>query len=215
MLDSTSQTFGLPPCVLIPIAARSVAAIEKYVGCSVDEKRGHDGTRKALLVEPFTKPDIDHAEIQLWKEENALEYFDRLHPDRQVWVHVDYLAYRKAYIGFEMPDIPDGYILDHIQNREAVRLKGYSHPYVRLCPVSRKVNTSGGHNFGGEGIEKEHLRELPKLPVAKRKAFEKANACQITYADPMDICKMLDLPPGTQQLPGVAAILRLVYPDSK
>ena len=215
MLDSTSQTFGLPPCVLIPIAARSVAAIEKYVGYCVDEKRGRDGTTKALLVEPFTKPDIDHAEIQLWKETNALEYFERLHPDRQVWVHVDYHAYRKAYIGFEMPVISAGYFLDHIQSREAVRLKGYSHPYVRLCPVSRKVNSSGGHNFGGEGMEKEFLRKLPTLPAARRKEFEKANACEITYADPMDLCKMLDLPPGTKELPGVAAILRLLYPDSK
>ena len=214
MLDSTAQTFGLPPCLLIPIAARSVQAIEKYVGSFLDEKRGRDGSIKALLVTPFAKPDIDQPQIQLWKKEQASEYFARLHPDRQVWVHVDYRAYRKAYLEFGMPDISDGYVLDHIQNREAVRLKGYSHPYIRLCPVSRRVNTSGGHSFGGEGLEKEFLKSLPTLSAEAKAAFEKANASQITYADPMDLCKMLDLPPGTETLSGVADIHWLIYPAS-
>lgn len=215
MLDSRSQTFGLPPSLSIPIAARSVTAIEKFVGIRIDEKFGRDGTNNALLVEPYERPDIEHSEIQLWKEENAREYFNRLHPDRQVWVHVDYSSYRKAYIGFKMPAMADGYFLDHIQNREAVRLKGYSHPFLRLCPVSRQVNTSGGHNLGGEGMEKAYLRGLQTFPDAQRTAFENSNVAKITYADPMDICKMLDLPPGTEQLPGVAAIHRLIYPESQ
>ena len=200
--------------MLVPIAARSLGAVGKYVGRTIGKKRGRDGSTKALLVAPLSRPDIDRANVRLWRESDAAQYFDRLHPGRQVWVHVDYRAYRKAYLEFGMPAIPDGYFLDHVQNREAVRLKGYSHPYLRLCPVSRKVNTSGGHRSGGEGMEKEFLKQLPTLSAAVRQAFEKANAAQIVYADPMDLCKMLDMPPGTQQLPGVAAINRLIYPDS-
>ncbi len=215
MLDVTAQTFGLPPSMLVPVAARSVAAVEMYVGRTVAEKRGRDGSRQALLVAPLARPDIDQVNVRLRTEPDAAQRFDRLHPRRQVWVHVDYRAYRKAYVEFGMPAIPDGYFLDHIQNREAVRLKGYSHPYLRLCPVSRRVNTSGGHRSGGEGMEKEFLRQLPTLSAAVREAFEKANAAQIVYADPMDLCKMLDLPPGTQELPGVAAIHRLIYPDAE
>ena len=215
MIDPSSQTFGLPPSVLIPIAARSATTIKKYVGHVVDAKQGRDGLTTAVLIEPFSTPDISTTDIRLWKEDHSGEYFDRLHPDQQVWVHVDYGAYRKAYVSFGMPDIPDGYFLDHIQNREAIRLRGYSHPYLRLCPVSHTVNTSGGHQSGGEGMEKAYLQQLPNPSAARQEAFERANACEIIYADPMDLCKMLNMPPGTGTLPGVADLHRLIYPESK
>jgi hypothetical protein len=63
-------------------------------------------------------------------------------------VHVDFDGYRDAYKQFidqfGLPAIPPGYFLDHVQNRKAIRQRGYTHPYLRLCPVSRAVNTSGG-----------------------------------------------------------------------
>jgi len=74
-------------------------------------------------------------------------------------------------------------------------------PLVRLCPVTRLVNTSGGHSAGGEGMEKDYVRNVKLTPEAQR-LFRRS---QIIYADPMDLTKMLNIPPGTQVLGGVGA----------
>ena len=83
--------------------------------------------------------------------------------------------------------------------------------HERLCPVSRRVNTSGGVNTGGEGMEKEFLRGLSELHPAQREAAERALGAPLVLADPMDLTKMLDVPPGTKTLPGVRDALRLFY----
>ena len=102
-------------------------------------------------------------------------------------------------------------LLDHIQNREAVRLRGNSHLYLRLCPVSRLVNTSGGGNTGGEGMEKDFLRTLEDVHPNTREAALRAIRAPMVLADPMDLTKMLDVPPGPQVLPGVASMLKMFY----
>jgi hypothetical protein len=139
----------------------------------------------------------------LWQSSIAASAAERLHPDRQVWVHVDYDDYRKAYMRFAMPPIPANYFLDHVQNRNAIGLRGNSHPYLRVSPVHRSVNTSGGHSFGGEGMENKFLAagNVPKSTPNK-----------IIYADPMDLTKMLNIAPGTQVLNGVRDTQRLFYP---
>jgi len=55
----------------------------------------------------------------------------------------------RGFVPQLMPEIPANFVLDHIQNREAIRLREYSHPYLRLCPISSQVNTSGGTNTRG------------------------------------------------------------------
>lgn len=134
-------------------------------------------------------------------------------PDRQVWVHVDYDGYRAAYISFGMPAIPAGHFLDHVQNREASRLRGYSHPYVRLCPVSRGVNTSGGHLAGGEGMEKDYLRQVGSSPSTQQTLQARSLSYDLVCADPMDLTKMLNLRPGTGNLEGVRVTQQLFYPQ--
>jgi len=109
-----------------------------------------------------------------------------------------------------MPAVPRGYFLDHVQNREAVRLRAYSHPYLRLCPVSRLVNTSGGSDFGGEGMEKEYLRTLRKSEKGLPANFAPN---RIVYADPIDLTKMLDTPPGTGDISGVRDTKGLFFPS--
>lgn len=207
-IDPDAPTFGLTRCLLIPISAVSVDAIRLYVGEVLKSRTGRNGRINAVCVRPQDHPIRKDPRVRLWLQPDAGRYEERLHPERQVWVHVDYREYRKAYLSFDMPPLPAGYFLDHVQNREAVRLRAYSHPYLRLCPVSRLVNTSGGSNFGGEGMEKEYLRSLRKsdsgLPAS-------LSASKITYADPMDITKMLDLPPGTGDLSGVRDIQGLFY----
>jgi hypothetical protein len=82
------------------------------------------------------------------------------------------------------------------------------HPYLRLCSVSGAVNTSGGVNTGGEGMEKAYLRSLaPDDELLAQFARR-----PVVYADPMDITKMLDISPGTQVLNGVRDTLALLYP---
>jgi len=213
LIDDHSQKFGLPKSLLVPIAARSVEDIELYVGVIEEQIIGRSGRVNALAVTPHNWPVQKEADTPLWNQENSMIYERRLHPRQQIWVHVDYSAYRKAYIRLSNEPIPKGYFLDHIQNREAIRLREYSHPYLRLCPVSRQVNSSGGTNTGGEGMEKDFLRSLKKQSASVRAEFLAKLNFGIVYADPMDLTKMLDISPGTQVLTGVGQILKLFYPE--
>ena len=204
IFDPDAPTFGLPSCLRIPIAAASIDAIAKYVGIVLEEIIGRSGRVNAVSVRPHQSGAVRDPRVKLWTHPQADAFALQLHPARQVCVHVDYSRYRQAYKRLSTVPIPSEYVLDHVQNREAIRLRGYSHPYLRLCPVSRRVNSSGGSNYGGEGMEKEHLRSLANLPAMKNR---------IIYADPMDITKMLDISPGTEVLAGVGETLRLLYPE--
>lgn len=163
-VDPNSQIFGMPSCLRVPIAASDIDAIEEYVGDVQRVIKRRDGQVKALLIKPYMIGEPEDPEALLWQHVNRKYFIERLYPSLQVWVHVDYRSYRKAYFDFGMLAPLSGYVLDHIQNREAVRLRDYSHPYIRLCPVSRSVNSSGGHNMGTEGMEKANLRMDQKHP---------------------------------------------------
>jgi hypothetical protein len=212
VIDDKAQKFGLPRSLLVPIAARSLDSIERYVGVVVERFLGRTGRINAIAVKPHEWPAQKERNVALWTHVKAGEFEQRLHPKQQVWVHVDYSGYRRAYMRLGIRKIPANCVLDHVQNREAIRLRGYSHPYLRLCPVSRQVNTSGGANTGGEGMEKEFLRSLPDRPKAVQESVRDALMCDIVYADPMDLTKMLDISPGTQALAGVGESLKLFYP---
>jgi hypothetical protein len=213
MIDPSASTFGLPACLRIPIAAADVDAITTYVGNVQKVITGRNKRANALLVKPYENSVSKHPRVKLWKEPLAAQYEERLYPANQVWVHVDFAGYRNAYQQFDIPPIPEGYFLDHIQNREAIRLRRYSHPFLRLCPVRRQVNTSGGSDFGCEGMEREYLRNLPDLsPEIQARAARAINS-KIVYADPADITKMLDILPGTGPLPGVRDTQQLLFPS--
>jgi len=210
--DPRALTFGLPSCLHIPIAAASIASIREFVGNVIQIMTNRDGRINALAIAPYDRATIKHRGVKLWRHPRSRYFLERLHPSRQVWVHVDYASYREAYVNLGMPPITPGYLLDHVQNREAIRLREYSHPYLRLCPVSRRVNTSGGINTGGEGMEKQLLNRFSTLPQGVRDVAVKAMASQIIYADPMDLTKMLDISPGSVTLPGVRDTQSLFYP---
>jgi len=195
----------------VPIAASSVEAIERFVGSVAEKITARSGRVNALLIRPFERS-REHPNVGLWLHPKAVEHRARLHPSQQVWVHVDYAGYRSAWRQFSMPNVTREEFLDHIQNREAVRLRAYSHPYLRLCPVSRVVNTSGGSDYGGEGMEKNFLRSLPTYSPGVVEALQLALSHPIQYADPMDLTKMLNVSPGTMTLPGVRDLQALFYP---
>jgi hypothetical protein len=211
MFDAAAPTFGLPECLRVPIAAASVDAIDKYVG-TVVRSLSTRGASVALLVEPYSRDLCIEGCVALWVQPEAALYRDRLHRARQVWVHVDYQGYRRAYKRFGMAPIPEGDVLDHIQNRKAIRLREYSHPFLRLCPVSSAVNTSGGVATGGEGMEKEYLQSFNADREQYRVRISLATN-QIIYADPMDLTKMLNVAPGTGTLPGVRDTQAHFYPN--
>jgi hypothetical protein len=61
-------------------------------------------------------------------------------------------------------------------------------------------------------MEKEFIRSLKECSDSVQEACRDALQCEIIYADPMDLTKMLDIPPGTQVLSGVGKLLKLFYP---
>jgi hypothetical protein len=204
--DASAPKHGLPESLRVPIAAADETAIATFVGAIVQRKLGRDGVPVALLVRPHMRPSTLEPNVPLWQGQPARVKvaFGRLHPPLQVWVDVDYASYRDAYFSFGQT-APAGYFLDHVQNRAAIRLRGYSHPWLRLCPVSRAVNTSGGAGAGGEGMEKDYLR-------SKAGRHVRSASNRIIYADPMDLTKMLDVAPGTQPLDGVRETQALFFP---
>jgi len=148
-------------------------AIQRFVGEIVGRlprsSTSASTNARALLVHTYQRSVAKDPRVPLWHHGEASAYERRLFPDRQVWVDVDYTKYRWASheFGFE---IPAGNVLDHIQNRAAIRLHREicdlarlagseldcrAHAYIRLCPVRSVVNTNAGVNQGGEGLEKE------------------------------------------------------------
>lgn len=212
MIDEKAPKFGLPKSLLIPIAAKNEESMTLFAGEILKRRTGRANRLNAVLIRSNPAEQDKTKVPPIWAASNSEECKSRLHPDLQVWVHVDFDDYRKAYVDFGMPAIPEGYFLDHVQNREAIRLREYSHPYLRLCPVSRTVNTNAGGNTGGEGMEKEFLRSMKKKSPEHQTKFREKLKHHIVYADPMDLTKMLNVAPGTQVLNGVRDTMTLFYP---
>src|SRR5436853_338123 len=82
---------GLLPCLYVPVAAQNTRAIETYVGRIVAHLAMDAG--KALLVEAHEPKEPD-PRLAIWGLPGAAV----LHSPKQVWVHVDYGAYRRAYV---------------------------------------------------------------------------------------------------------------------
>lgn len=203
--DPGAPRFGLPLSLQVPIAASSLEAITEFVGRIMATRHSHTGLAQAVTV---ARPTPLHFEpdVPLWASPLAEEALARLYPEAQVWVDVDFDGYRRAYLGFGL-SIPAGYFLDHVQNRRAMRLRDRSHPWLRLCPVDRRVNTSGGLPTGGEGMEYEYVSRA--MPLGRIDADH-----QVIYADPMDLTKMLNIAPGVGTLDGVRDTQDLFYPTS-
>ncbi len=203
------HTFGLTPDLFVPIAAADLETIDNCVGTIETHVPGRKRPTNAIVVvahQPRRNP-----KVPLWDQTQADEYYRRLHPMKQLWVHVDYSRYRSAWKRLGLGQLAPGVVLDHVQNRAAVRLTGYRHPFLRLCPVSRKTNTSGGLDIGTEGMEKTEWRKLSEQPAHVRSRMEQAARAPVILADPIDLTKMLDVPPGLGELRGVGLMLMKYY----
>jgi hypothetical protein len=182
----------------VPIAARDTDAIEKYVGKILAEL-AKGSPSKALLVEAheLDKPD---ERLAIWELPEAAV----LHCPKQVWVHVDYTGYRRAYIR-AFPDIDlTGFVLDHIMNRRVARLKGFT--YLRIVPISREANSSHGGLSEGWGVDYHSSPRMIEL--------NKASKAVVQYADLSDIVKMLNTEGGGSFMDNVNEAQKLVdLPD--
>lgn len=193
------QKSGLLPCLFIPVAARDTNAIETYVGKIVTELAG--GTpSNALLVEAH-EPDKPDVRLPIWKHPEAAV----LHYPRQVWVHVDHRAYRRAYAqAFPHLNLT-GLVLDHVMNRRVARLKGFI--YLRIVPISRGANSSHGSLSEDWGVK---YHSTPKM-----KEINRASQAAIQYADLSDIVKMLNMQGGGSLMDNVNDAQSLVDPPKE
>jgi len=190
---------GLLPCLYVPLGARDLSAIESYVG-KIVMPLTHDGSSKALLVQAY-EPEMPDDRLAIWDvPESAI-----LHYRRQVWVHVDYTGYRRAYIR-AFPDVNlTGLVLDHVLNRRVARLKGFT--YLRIVPISRAANSSHGSLSEGWGVAYHGSPEMREK--------NRASQALIQYADIADIAKMLNLQGGGALMDGVNEAQKLVdLPDA-
>lgn len=187
------------PCLYVPVAARDASAIETYIG-KIARPLTHDGSSKALLVWVHAPGTLDDR-LAIWRVPGAAI----LHASTQVWVHVDYSAYRQAYRrGFPDADLSD-LVLDHVMNRRVARLKGFE--YLRIVPISRGANSS--HGGLSEGWSVAH-HSTPQMKEKNR-----ASQAAVQYADIADIAKMLNLQGGGSLMDGVNEAQKLVdLPDA-
>jgi hypothetical protein len=174
------QGSGLLPCLYIPIAARDTNAIETYVG-KIVARLSSRTSGNALLVESY-EPKAPDPRLSIWRLPEA----SVLHYPKQVWVHVDYGAYRSAFTR-AFPEVNlNGLVLDHVMNRRVARLKGFE--YLRIVPISRAANSSHGALSEGWGVEHHTSPEMMKK--------NKASKAVVQYADLADIVKMLNMQGG-------------------
>lgn len=190
-LENT-DTSSLPESLIIPVGAKSIAAIETYIGPVL--KRDANDHWLEVEFTPLASPD----KSLVWQHKRAPWF----HTRRQCWVEVDHHFYRRAYQRC-YPDLPlSDFVIDHILNRRLARALGFR--YIRLIHVSRGVNSSSGRgsefdviNYNNpEGLNAERFKESPH---------------QIFYAAPDDLLKMLNIKVGAFPLDNLRDNLHLFY----
>lgn len=170
----------MPESLHLPISARDKESIAKYIGSIVAELSAPN-TNKAFIVEVPSPPSIN-TKLAVWK----LPESKVLHQKLQVWVHVDYTGYRKAYKkAFPNEDISSR-IIDHISNRRMAKVMGFN--YVRVIPISREANSSSGALAEQWGVKYHSTPRMQKIN-RNRKNF-------IQYADLVSLVKMLNIKTG-------------------
>ena len=172
--------WAMPESLHLPIAARDKEAIVKYVGNIVTELSASK-TNNAFLIE-VPPPTSINTKLAVWK----LPESKILHQMLQVWVHVDYKGYRKAYIkAFPDEDI-SSLILDHVQNRKMAKVMGFN--YVRIIPISRGSNSSSGSLCEQWGVKYHSTPQMRKINSDKNSFIQ--------YADISCLVKMLNIKTG-------------------
>lgn len=184
-IDSVAKSdvinrWAMPESLHLPISAKDKESIARYIGNIVLEL-SKPSTDNAFLVE-VPEPKSINTKLAVWKlPESAI-----LHQVLQVWVHVDYKGYRKAYIKVFPEEDITSLILDHIPNRRMAKVMGFN--YVRIVPISKEANSSSGSLSEQWGVK---YHSTPRM----RKINRERN-CFIQYADISCLVKMLNIKTG-------------------
>lgn len=173
------RQWALPDCLHIPIAAVDEAAITAYIG-EIEEVLAGGSPRKALLVRTKESPSID-TQLPIWEIPGS----KILHERRQVWVHIGFTRYRRAYRKAFPDDAIDDKVLSHALNRRTAALMGFA--YVRITPNSRGCNSSGA--FSEQWSVTLHATPEQAAANRRRGAF-------IHYADLAALMVMMDMKLG-------------------
>jgi hypothetical protein len=186
-IDKNSSTFGLYNSLIIPIAAKSIYALEEYVG---EVQSIKNGTFDGYMIDfiPLDTPN----NLEVWNNPRS----EFLNAAKQLWVHVDDRNYRKLYQKV-FPSINlNGYDIDHIFNKALSKMYGFN--YVRLLHVKSTYNRKTG-----SGAEKDSTS-------FRKNDFAGVNY-EIQYADALDMCKLLHLDIGTGEYMDAIANFHLFY----
>lgn len=186
---------GLPDCLHIPVAAVDEAAITSYIG-EIVQVLSSGSARKAFLIRTKEPPPIDER-LPIWERPGAAI----LHARLQVWVHIGFTRYRRAYRKAFPDQEIDGQVLSHAVNRRIAALMGFN--YVRITPNSRGCNSSSGFSEQW-GVD---LHASPSQMAANRR-----RGALIHYADLVSLMVMLDMKPGGGFMDAVNEAQALVRP---
>jgi len=169
----------LPDCLHVPVAAVDTDAISRYVG-EIEQVLAEGSPLKALLVRIPEPPAIDLA-LPIRDHPNCAV----LHARQQVWVHVAYSGYRRAYRRAFPDEAIGDKVLSHCLNRRTAALRGFN--YVRITPASRGANSSSGYSEGW-GVELARSAQQRSAPHARPP--------YIQYGDLSALMLMLDIKIG-------------------
>jgi hypothetical protein len=189
------RRWNLPECLHVPIAAVDEDAIRNYVG-DVERVLSGLGPRKALLVRVPESAAINPL-LPISDHPNAGIF----HARQQVWVHVAFKSYRRAYKRAFPDENVNGLILSHAMNRDTAAHKGFD--FVRLTLVSGVANVSSA--FSEQWAKALHK---PKQPFVARRA----GPPYIQYADLSDLMLMLDMRLGGGVMDAVNEGQKLLEP---
>jgi hypothetical protein len=176
----------IPDCLALPVATVDEVAITRHVGTIVEVLSGNTHN-KAFKVSAYTRE--TNNSLAIFNEKNA----SRLHDTHQVWVHVDYTGYLKAYQKAMPVENWSLSVVDHIMNRRHARKLGFN--YLRVIPISRVNNSS--HGGTPEKWENDFLKDAAML--AKYRSLRG----EIRYADFSEIIKMMDIGTGGGHQSGI------------
>lgn len=190
MIKENDDTSSLDQCLIIPVAAKSIEAIEKYVG-------------KITLISKDNKwcyvdfvPLDQTNQLEVWEHPRS----SLINQKHQCWVHVDYTAYRACYKKCYRDLDLKGMVVDHIRNRRFAKVLGFE--FIRLIHVSRGVNSSSGRGEEYDVINYNNPKGLSKFEASKD---------EISYADPSDLLKILNIKVGAFPLNNLRDNLYLFY----
>ena len=191
-IDLQAPNHNLSNSLLTPIAAMNLDAISKHVG----NFKFIDGTNQQALIVDWQPYDNDFNE-----KFNEFHFVERIHQPQQVWVTVDYKNYRKTYFElFTNIEKSNNLVVDHIFNRRLARIWDYK--YIRLIDVDRSINSSSGRGQEAFGVDLMKDDDAYRAKVRDR---------DISYADPFDLVKIVNLPVGKKPFWNVADAFAFWY----